>query len=83
MFLDERNACLKAQNQLKIEHIWRTETILVYVDKAGSEVRLRERERSRIPWRLEDYPLGKEQEFEIIRSSSWTEPSMVAEKGFS
>lgn len=41
-----------------------------------------ERERSGIPWRLE-YPLGKEQEFEIIRSSSWKETNKVAEKGFS
>lgn len=50
-------------------------TVVVWVDKVGTEVRLGLG--SGIPWQCERCPLGKEKKSEIIRCDSWQETSIV------
>lgn len=76
----EKTARANAQSQEGTERVWRTGTVVVWVDKAGTKNRLGSG--SGIPWQLGGCPSGKEEESEIIRSDSWRETRIVTGKSF-
>lgn len=74
----EPKACANIQSQEGTEYIWRKGTVVVWVDEAGTDVRLGLG--SGIPRQRGGCPLGKEKESEIIRSDSWKETTIVTGK---